>query len=324
MPLGEGVGAEHLAEQVRAILEDDPTVSWDEALRPIAGEGASSRDPDRQKTPQTRLAIGEPFAAVRRRTARSLAWQSLGRPRCASTSSCASAGAIKDGNNGQLFCSLRECEELLGLRRTSAVRAFAELELKRFIVKTRDGEAGRLPASATAANGETGFSRRATQWALTDEPFNGHPPTYAFEKLSADDLKRIDEELNQRRRMGTAKLPKKQFHVYGKATHRGTAKLPIKPEMGTAKLPVEADLGHFMGTAKLPPISTIYRRPSNCPPAGGPGVKVSLPKRPWHAPTYELQADPVELPQAQREKQRQRQKLKRPKNRPEAASRRPR
>jgi hypothetical protein len=191
------------------------------------------------------MAIGESFAAIRRRTARSLAWHSVGAPALRLYVELRLRWRHKDGNNGQLFCSLIECEQLLGLHRHSAVRGYAELEAKGFIVRTRQGDAGRLPASATTANGGTGFSRRATEWALTDEPLNGQAATYAFEKLTAEDLKRIDRELNLRfqSRLG------KRFHVSRKRTHKGTDNVPQPPNMGTDNVPVEPDSGHFMGTA---------------------------------------------------------------------------
>jgi DNA-binding XRE family transcriptional regulator len=239
------------------------------------------------------MAIGESFAAIRRRTARSLAWRSLGAPALKLYVELRLRWRHKDGNNGQLFCSLLECKELLGLCRDSAVRGFAELEAKRFIVRTRKGEAGRLPASGTAANGGTGFSRRATLWALTDEPFNGHAATYAFEKLSAEDLKRIDKELNLRRRMGTARQTQKQVHVSGNQTHKGPAIRPIKPVMGPAIRPVEADSGHFRGPANRPSISTISRSPSNCPPAGDSNASAEgSPKRSRRAPGWLVGGSP--------------------------------
>ncbi len=204
-----------LAARIAKRLKADPALRWDAVVREIAeadhkkGRQAMTRTDKKRR--RIAMAIGESFAAIRRRTARSAAWLSLGGPAIKIYVELRLRWRHKDGsNNGQLFCSLRECEELLGIGRPTAVRAYAELEAKRFIVRTRQGEAGRLPASGTAANGGTGYSRKATLWALTDEPLNGQPATYAFEKLTTHDLKQIDRELHERFRDSAAR-PKNSF-----------------------------------------------------------------------------------------------------------------
>jgi hypothetical protein len=166
-------------------------------------------------------AIGESFAAIRRRTARSPAWLSLSAPALKLYVELRLNWRHKDPNsNGDLYVSLIDAEKKLRLSRPRAVRGFAELEAKGFIVKTRKGEAGRLPRSATTENGGVAHSRRATRWALTDEPYNCKPPTHAYEKLTDDDLRRIDRELRDRfQKKGTASVPKEQFDVYGVRTH---------------------------------------------------------------------------------------------------------
>jgi hypothetical protein len=223
-------------------------------------------------------AIGDSFAAIRRRTARSLAWLSLGAPaiKISVELRLRLRSTAGHSNNGELFVSLLECEQMLGLCRTSAVRGFAELEAKGFIAETRKGEAGRLPKSATTENGGEGFSRRATMWALTDWPWDGHAATHAYEKLTAEDLKRINRELAKRfdasRQMGTGTRPKKQLHVYGTRTHKRTGALPIDPEMGTGDRPVAVESAPKMGTGDRPPVSTIYKAAPN----GSTG-----PRLPW-------------------------------------------
>ena len=65
-------------------------------------------------------------------------------------------------NNGKLFLSYQEAADLLGMGKSTAARAFRELMEKGFI---------RL-----AAPGHF-YGRRATEWILTDCPFQGHPAT---------------------------------------------------------------------------------------------------------------------------------------------------
>ena len=217
------------------------------------------------------MAIGESFAALRRRVVRSEAWCSLSAPALKVLVELRLRWRHKDGNNnGQLFVSLRECEKLLRLSRASAVRAFAELEAKGFIIKTRQGEAGRLPKSATLQNGGTGYGRQATTWALTDEPCNGQPPTYAFERWRAPD--------------GSAGGSKKQFHVSAGGPLTGPL-VDLLNDNGSARGPVEAGVSASDGSAGGPPISTIYRERSTAPAHGGVGRDSTAAPRPHRTRT---------------------------------------
>ena len=65
-------------------------------------------------------------------------------------------------NNGDLSLSLDEAARLLGIGKTTALRAFAELETKGFIKMTKRGQ---------------WYGRMATTWAVTDRPHQGNPPT---------------------------------------------------------------------------------------------------------------------------------------------------
>ncbi len=72
---------------------------------------------------------------------------------------------IGDGrfsNNGQISVSMTEAARLLGLGKTTVTRAFRELESKGFIVKTKQGQ---------------WYGRLASEWLLTDKPFNNRPAT---------------------------------------------------------------------------------------------------------------------------------------------------
>jgi hypothetical protein len=125
--------------------------------------------------------IGESFAAIRRRTARSKAWLSLSAPAIKIYIELRLRWRHKHNNNGELFLSIAECKSLLGIPPGTAHRAFRELQEKGFIVMTRKGEAGKLN-TAVLENGGCGYSRRATTWALTDEPYRGQPATHAYEQ----------------------------------------------------------------------------------------------------------------------------------------------
>jgi hypothetical protein len=127
------------------------------------------------------VAIGESFAAVRRRMARSLAWQSLSAPALKIYVELRLRWRHKENNNGHLFVSIAECKKLLGIAPGTAHRAFRELQQKGFIVMTRRGEAGGLTPTGLD-NGGFGYSRRATTWAITEEPYQGQPATHDYER----------------------------------------------------------------------------------------------------------------------------------------------
>ncbi|MCE7999082.1 MAG: helix-turn-helix domain-containing protein [Rhodobiaceae bacterium] len=65
-------------------------------------------------------------------------------------------------NNGKLFLSLGEAAKLLGMGKSSADRAFKELEHRGFIVKTKQGY---------------WYGRQATEWRTTDVSCDGHLAT---------------------------------------------------------------------------------------------------------------------------------------------------
>lgn len=68
-------------------------------------------------------------------------------------------------NNGRIALTRRHAADLLGCTSAVAVRAFADLQDRGFIVRT--GEDG-------------GLSGRASAWALTDLPMPGQPATRDF------------------------------------------------------------------------------------------------------------------------------------------------
>jgi hypothetical protein len=131
------------------------------------------------------MAIGESFAAVRRRMARSLAWRSLSAPALKIYIELKLRWRHQENNNGQLFVSIAECKNLLGIPPGTAHRAFRELEQKGFIVMTRRGEAGGLTPTVLD-NGGFAYSRKATTWAITEEPYQGQPATHAYQKWTPE------------------------------------------------------------------------------------------------------------------------------------------
>ena len=66
------------------------------------------------------------------------------------------------GNNGKVFLSYQEASDKLGMSKSTAARAFAELKAKGFIRVARPGHF---------------YGRRAAEWILTDCPHAGHPAT---------------------------------------------------------------------------------------------------------------------------------------------------
>jgi hypothetical protein len=66
------------------------------------------------------------------------------------------------GNNGKVFLSYQEAADILGMSKSTAARAFAELKEKGFIRLAGPGHF---------------YGRRAAEWILTDCPLEGHPAT---------------------------------------------------------------------------------------------------------------------------------------------------
>ena len=66
------------------------------------------------------------------------------------------------GNNGKVFLSYQEAADMLGMSKSTAARAFSELEEKGFIRKARPGHF---------------YGRRAAEWILTDCSYKGHQAT---------------------------------------------------------------------------------------------------------------------------------------------------
>ena len=68
-------------------------------------------------------------------------------------------------NNGDLSLSLDEAARLLHISKTTAMRAFAELEDKGFLKMMQRGH---------------WYGRKATIWAVTDRPLQGHLATHDY------------------------------------------------------------------------------------------------------------------------------------------------
>jgi hypothetical protein len=183
------------------------------------------------------MAIGESFAAVRRRMARSLAWRSLSAPALKIYIELKLRWRHQENNNGHLFVSIAECKSLLGIPPGTAHRAFRELERKGFIVLTRRGEAGGL-TSRVLDNGGFGYSRRATTWAITEEPYQGQPPTHAYERWRPEKQVRGSTS-------GTMTVPPAELCQRDSSTS-GTMERGFRPS--------DSSTGGI-------PVSTIYRAP---------------------------------------------------------------
>jgi hypothetical protein len=126
---------------------------------------ARRRDKGRSKLP------GGQFFALPYSMARSPSWRSLSSAavkvyielRCRFTI----RGDGRANNNGELALSLDEAARLLALGKSTVARAFGELEAAGFISKTKAGH---------------WYGRKATQYRVTDAPFNGQPPTREWQE----------------------------------------------------------------------------------------------------------------------------------------------
>ena len=112
--------------------------------------------------------VGEQFVHLTYAFLHSEAWRSLSGPaakvwlevRC----------RFYGSNNGKLFLSLDEAARLLHMGKTTAQRAFAELQEKGFLVMTRQGD---------------WYGRKATLWRVTDRSCDGHPATHDWKHWRA-------------------------------------------------------------------------------------------------------------------------------------------
>ncbi len=66
------------------------------------------------------------------------------------------------GNNGKLTLSMDEGARLLGMSKSTVKAAFDELQKKGFVVRKKCG---------------FWYGRKASEYAVTDRPLNGNPPT---------------------------------------------------------------------------------------------------------------------------------------------------
>ncbi len=105
-----------------------------------------------------------PYTMVRHR-----AWRSLSGPAVKVWVELRSR--FNGRNNGDLSLSLDEAARLLGIGKTTALRAFAELEAKGFIKMTRRGQ---------------WYGRMATTWAVTDRSHKGHLPSRDWKNWTPD------------------------------------------------------------------------------------------------------------------------------------------
>ncbi len=78
-------------------------------------------------------------------------------------------------NNGELHVSLDEAAKLLGISKTTAKRAFDELEEKGFIIKRKQGH---------------WYGRQATEWQVTDQKYKDQPATRDWQKWRPGDAKK--------------------------------------------------------------------------------------------------------------------------------------
>ena len=158
---------------------------------------------------------GEQFVPLGYPQLRSAAWRSL------------SGAAVKvfleirsrfnGANNGKLTLSLDEAARLLGIGKTTASRAFDELQSRGFLALTRRG---------------AWYGRQASEYATTDRGVNGHLATHAWKHWRP-----------------SASNPKKHG-LCSHAGHIGALTGPPRdrePRDGPATVPVRADASMPIG-----------------------------------------------------------------------------
>jgi ribosome-binding protein aMBF1 (putative translation factor) len=224
------------------------------------------------------MAIGESFAAIRRRTARSQAWLSLSAPAMKIYIELKLRWRHKDDNNGQLFVSIAECKSLLGIAPGTAHRALRELQDKSFIIMTRRGEAGKLNA-AVLDNGGYGFSRRATTWALTEEPYRGRAATHAYEKWTPEAQKQIRGST-----IGTRRVPPVERKAADSSTSGTYSPVFEAPHGSTNGIPVSTICRERSGSLPNPQSQESAHPKIADPSARLDGVQESPKRRPWRKP----------------------------------------
>lgn len=124
---------------------------------------------------------GEQWIPIGYRMAQSSAWRSLSGPAVKVWIELRSR--YNGSNNGRLHLSMGEACRLVGIGKSTAQRAFQELEQKGFIVKVRPGYF---------------YGRMATEYAVTDRPVNGHNATCDWKRWNSK-TQRLNERPKQNR-----------------------------------------------------------------------------------------------------------------------------
>jgi len=110
-----------------------------------------------------------PFVPLLKGMLTSDAWRHLSGP--AVKVWCELNGRYHGSNNGELSLSLLEAARLLGLSKTTAKRAFEELEAMGFIKLRRKG---------------TKLGRQASEWSVTHQRMGTHAPTNEWRSWRPD------------------------------------------------------------------------------------------------------------------------------------------
>lgn len=105
----------------------------------------------------------EQYIAISYTKAHSAVWRSLGGPAVKVWVELRSR--YNGTNNGDLSLSLDEAARLLHMSKSTAMRAFADLEDKGFLKMMQRG---------------FWYGRKATTWAVTDRPLHGHLATHDY------------------------------------------------------------------------------------------------------------------------------------------------
>lgn len=87
------------------------------------------------------------------------------------------------GNNGQIFLSYEDAASQLALSKSTVKRAFDELALVGFIVRTAEGK---------------WYGRKASEWRMTFENSNGHAATHEWKQWQAPKRRKPPQKIKPR------------------------------------------------------------------------------------------------------------------------------
>lgn len=147
---------------------------------------------------------GEQYVHLTYAFLQSDAWRNLSGP--AAKAWLEVRSRFNGGNNGKLFLSLDEAARLLRMGKTTAQRAFAELQEKGLLVMTRQGD---------------WYGRKATLWRVTDRSCDGQPATHDWRQWRVPKKQSLGPK--------TGPSPSMTVPLQDRSTKSRPATVPVRP-----------------------------------------------------------------------------------------------